>query len=84
MLLPLSHRGSAHARILGSIATRSSPHWLGLIGAGEVALASASPLDPRGYPVEARRSKPDCAPVSRPTRPAPYLSRADPALIGMA
>jgi hypothetical protein len=69
MLLPLCHQGSAHARILGSIATESSPHWLGLIGAGEVALKSTHPLDTQGFPAVADKSAPDAEPV------APFATR---------
>ena len=44
-LFPLRHHGSTHARVLGSLAAASSPHWLGLIGAGLMTLASVRALD---------------------------------------
>ena len=50
MLLPLRHHGSTHARVLGSIAAASSPHWLGLISAGLMTLTSPRALDRVGPP----------------------------------
>jgi hypothetical protein len=52
MLLPLRHHGSTHSRVLGSIAVKAPPHWLGLIGSGPARLISTSPLD-SGKPPEA-------------------------------
>ena len=80
-LLPLCHQGSAHARILGSIATESSPHWFGLIGAGEVALKSSSPLNTRRFPDAADASSRDAKPARLPARP-PYLFTPDRPLMG--
>jgi hypothetical protein len=48
MLLPLRHHGSTLSRLLGSLAPGSSPHWLGLIGAGGMRLTSAHTLGPLG------------------------------------
>ncbi len=38
LLLPLRHHGATHARILGSCAPRSAPHWLGLLPIESLAL----------------------------------------------
>ena len=47
-LFPLRHHGSTHARVLGSLAAASAPHWLGLISAGRMTLASSWALDRLG------------------------------------
>ncbi|MBV8104150.1 MAG: PAS domain-containing protein [Hyphomicrobiales bacterium] len=57
MLLPLRHHGSTHARVLGSIAVKAPPHWLGLIGAGPASLISTRPLD-SGTPTKADGTPP--------------------------
>jgi hypothetical protein len=45
-LLPLRHHAATHLRMLGSIAVKAAPQWLGLIGAGKTALTSMRALDP--------------------------------------
>ncbi len=47
-LLPLRHRGSTHARMLGSLATGVGPasEWLGLIGSGPAALTAWREIEP--------------------------------------
>jgi len=50
-LLPLRHHGSTHSRVLGCIAVKAAPQWLGLIGAGPARLISTSPLDSGKPPV---------------------------------
>ncbi|MBV9286705.1 MAG: PAS domain-containing protein [Hyphomicrobiales bacterium] len=55
-LFPLRHHGSTHARVLGSLAAASSPHWLGLISAGPMTLASFRALDGVGAPATASQA----------------------------
>jgi hypothetical protein len=57
MLLPLRHQGSTHSRVLGCIAVKTQPHWLGLVGAGPARLISSSPLE-SGEPPEAESAPP--------------------------
>ena len=45
-LLPLRHNGSTRSRVLGCLALKSTPHWLGLIDAGPALLLSRRPFDP--------------------------------------
>ena len=47
MLLPLSHRGATHARMLGSLAARPGSDWLGLIGSGPMTLTASDLLAPQ-------------------------------------
>jgi len=46
VLLPLRHHGLTHARVLGAFAVHAAPAWIGLVGAGPVALTSLRVLDP--------------------------------------
>jgi hypothetical protein len=46
ILLPLRHHGLTHARILGGLAIRATPPWMGLTAAGPIALTSLRALDP--------------------------------------
>ena len=57
MLLPLRHQGSTRSRVLGSIAARSTPHWLSLISVGLMTLTSARVLDPSGSPAASEHAK---------------------------
>lgn len=45
ILLPLRHHGLTHSRILGGFAVHAAPAWIGLMGAGPIALASLRALD---------------------------------------
>ena len=45
ILLPLRHHGLTHSRVLGGFAVHAAPTWIGLIGAGPVALTSLRALD---------------------------------------
>ena len=53
-LLPLRHHGLTHSRILGCIAVNAAPDWLGLVGAGQLALTSLRSLDPKMPPAPMR------------------------------
>ena len=50
ILLPLRHHGLTHARVLGAFAVHAAPSWIGLVGAGPVALTSLRALDPPSRP----------------------------------
>jgi hypothetical protein len=50
ILLPLRHHGLTHARVLGGFAVAATPHWLGLIGAGQVSLTSLRALESQSAP----------------------------------
>jgi hypothetical protein len=60
VLLPLRHHGLTHSRILGGLAALASPYWIGLIGAGPIALTSVRALESPRLPelaqVGARRA----------------------------
>ena len=45
ILLPLRHHGLTHSRMLGGFAVKAAPYWLGMVGAGQVSLASLRALD---------------------------------------
>jgi len=45
LLLPLSHRGDTHARLLGSLAPLTAPFWLGTSRLGSLTLGSLRHLD---------------------------------------
>jgi hypothetical protein len=45
ILLPLRHHGFTHARVLGGFAVHSAPAWIGLMGAGPIALTSLRALN---------------------------------------
>jgi hypothetical protein len=45
ILLPLRHHGLTHSRVLGAFAAHAAPTWLGLMGAGPIALTSLRALD---------------------------------------
>ncbi|MFZ0603595.1 MAG: PAS domain-containing protein [Roseiarcus sp.] len=45
ILLPLRHHGLTHSRILGGFAVHAAPAWIGLMGAGPIALTSLRALD---------------------------------------
>ena len=40
VLMPLRHHGLTHARVLGGLAVHAAPAWMGLSGAGPIALTS--------------------------------------------
>jgi len=46
-LLPLAHRGSTHARMIGSLAPLTAPFWLGSSHLGALTLGSVRHLDPK-------------------------------------
>jgi hypothetical protein len=45
ILLPLRHHGLTHSRLLGALAVHAAPAWMGLMGAGPIALSSLRALD---------------------------------------
>jgi hypothetical protein len=45
ILLPLRHHGLTHSRVLGGLALHAAPAWMGLTGAGLVALTSLRALE---------------------------------------
>ena len=47
MLLPLAHRGSTHARMIGTLAPLAAPFWLGVAHLGSLTLGNVRHLDPR-------------------------------------
>ncbi len=77
LLLPLRHQGSAHGRILGAITTDASPHWLGFVGAGEVALISAHPIAEQRSAALETRPRDDGIVKGFAPRPRLYLCSSD-------
>jgi hypothetical protein len=45
ILLPLRHHGLTHSRVLGGLAVHAAPPWMGLTGAGPIALTSLRALE---------------------------------------
>jgi hypothetical protein len=45
-LLPLRHRGSTHARMLGSLTACAGAEWVGLVGSGPAALTAWREIEP--------------------------------------
>jgi hypothetical protein len=45
ILLPLRHHGLTHSRVLGGLAVRAAPEWMGLTKAGPIALTSLRALE---------------------------------------
>jgi hypothetical protein len=45
ILLPLRHHGFTHSRVLGGLAVHAAPSWVGLVGAGPIALTSLRALE---------------------------------------
>ena len=45
ILLPLRHHGFTHSRVLGGLAVHAAPAWMGLVGAGPIALTSLRALE---------------------------------------
>ena len=68
VLMPLRHHGLTHARVLGGLAVHAAPAWMGLSGAGPIALTSLRALDP---PTRERLKPEDAAPVGFSLREAP-------------
>ncbi len=54
VLLPLRHHGSAHSRVLGSVAADVGANWLGLVGAGVATLMSVKALAAEAPPTAVR------------------------------
>ena len=50
ILLPLRHHGLTHSRLLGAFAVHAAPGWMGLMGAGPIALASLRAIDSSSRP----------------------------------
>jgi hypothetical protein len=50
ILLPLRHHGLTHSRLLGAFAVHAAPAWMGLMGAGPIAVASLRALDSPARP----------------------------------
>ena len=68
ILLPLRHHGLTHARVLGGLAVHAAPAWMGLSGAGPIALTSFRALDP---PTRERRAPEGAVPVDFSLRDMP-------------
>ena len=68
VLMPLRHHGLTHARVLGGLAVHAAPAWVGLSGAGPIALTSLRALDP---PTRERLKPEVAAPVGFSLREAP-------------
>jgi hypothetical protein len=68
VLLPLRHHGLTNARVLGGLAVHAAPAWMGLSGAGPIALTSLRALDP---PTRERLKPEDGAPVGFSLRDMP-------------
>ena len=45
ILLPLRHHGLTHSRVLGGLAVRAAPEWMGLTRAGPITLTSIRALE---------------------------------------
>jgi hypothetical protein len=45
ILLPLRHHGLTHSRVLGGLAVRAAPEWMGLTRAGPITLTSLRALE---------------------------------------
>jgi hypothetical protein len=59
ILLPLRHHGLTHSRVLGALAVRAAPAWMGLAEAGPIALTSLRALEPStGQPATEDTSAP--------------------------
>ena len=50
ILLPLRHHGLTHSRVLGAFGVHAAPAWMGLMGAGPIALTSLRALDSSARP----------------------------------
>ena len=68
VLMPLRHHGLTHARVLGGLAVHAAPRWMGLSGAGPIALTSLRALDP---PTLERLKPEDATPVGFSLRDMP-------------
>jgi hypothetical protein len=68
ILMPLRYHGLTHARVLGGLAVHAAPAWMGLSGAGPIALTSFRALDP---PTRERRAPEGAAPVDFSLRDTP-------------
>jgi hypothetical protein len=68
VLMPLRHHGLTNARVLGGLAVHAAPAWMGLSGAGPIALTSLRALDP---PTRERLKPEDGAPVGFSLRDMP-------------
>src|SRR5580704_10024240 len=68
VLMPLRHHGLTHARVLGGLAVHAAPAWMGLSGAGPIALTSFRALD---RPTRERRAPEGAAPVDFSIRDMP-------------
>ena len=68
VLMPLRHHGLTHARVLGGLAVHAAPAWMGLSGAGPIALTSLRALDP---PTRERRTLEGATPVDFSLRDIP-------------
>ena len=47
MLLPLAHRGSTHARMIGALSPLAAPFWLGTSQLGALTLGNIRHLNPK-------------------------------------
>jgi len=53
ILLPLRHHGLTHSRVLGGLALRAAPAWIGLTGTGRIALTSLRALESSAHDLPA-------------------------------
>ena len=68
VLMPLRHHGLTHARVLGGLAVHAAPAWMGLSGAGPMALTSFRAL---GRPTPEAVGPEGAAPVNFSLRDMP-------------
>ena len=68
ILMPLRHHGLTHSRVLGGLAVHAAPGWMGLRGAGPIALTSLRAL---GQPTPEPLKPEDAAPVDFSLREMP-------------
>ena len=68
VLMPLRHHGLTHARVLGGLAVHAAPAWMGLSGAGPIALTSFRAL---GRPTPEAVGPEGAAPVNFSLRDMP-------------
>jgi hypothetical protein len=60
LLLPLRHRGQVHSRILGSLTSAATPHWIGVCPVTRLSIRSIRVIWPTDRPIEA---SPPAAPL---------------------
>ena len=80
ILLPLRHHGLTHSRILGGFAVHAAPSWIGLMGAGPIALTSLRALDSHARQTLRAEAAPhaESAPLAESAAPAGFSLRETP------